>query len=1448
MRKGGLAAALMLLSTTLAAAAETPIPQAWEYSAAMRQMTARFQGREGVVLHVGDSITYANPYGAWARAGSGKTADDQAALAWMHTGADNDTDGWWLARFDHPDGRSHTACGGIRADEMLAGGKANLPPFEKLLAAYRPQMVVLMLGTNDASAGRRLEDYRADMAKAVELMLTRGIIPILSTIPPHVGRPELARSYNDALRALARSKQLPLIDFEAEILKRRPNDWDGTLLGKEDLHPTASQGGATPNSPPTSENLRNSGYLLRGWLSVEKIAEVKRAALDGKPPAVGSPESAEPAKPEPAEKAAAAETLKLPVTRDTYFSDVGKEAAGNLGGSPQLKVKSMQEMSLLDVDPQPLVGRTIRSATLHAFGQDFKRITVGSFGAEWVEGTSRGYEPQTGSSSFQSARHPDVPWTRSGGDLCAVILAQGGTLWRMADAQPDAQPGWQRVAIDPAVLAARVAGLSYGLLVFDDTGTEWQRDGERWTMHLFPNRYFKSREGGAATAPYLTVAVGEPDLLPPAEPTDFQADITDLPAGELRVSWLTPADQGPAGTLGFRITVNAKEAPRYLIPLAGKSGRRVTMHLRDLDLPAGGTAKLAVQAVDAAGNLGPAAQFSTQASALVAAELPGKRAAAAPNKTAGPLPRLGDCQIAILDMLDKVQPITGELIPPQPEGYLNSNHLWNAGTRRIELEAAKNEFLGFQILVRGKTAGIRAKLDFEDISTTRPPKFMRYAHVQSAKGPLPDPLVTFDDAALAIPSPDENIAGQQSDSLLCEILIPHDAKPGRHAGRLSLTSAEGALELQVQLTVYDFTLPDHLSFLPEMNCYGLPDNEQAYYRLAHEHRTVLNRVPYHQNGSVEDGCAPGWDGKQLDWTRWDKRFAPLLDGSAFADLPRASVPVECFYLPIQENWPNPMAENYHGGYWADQAFPPAYRQALVDVSRQMAQHFDKRAWRQTLFHFFLNGKNNFKAGGWSRGSSPWLLDEPANLQDYWALSWFGQAFHQGVSAAGGQAKLVFRCDISRPEWQRDTLDAVLDYNVVGGGAFRKYRRMVLDRRREFGQIVVEYGSSNAIDQSNMQPVGWALESWSLESDGILPWQTIGNAAAWKQANTESLFYPARSAGEDPAPSIRLKAYRRGQQDVEYLTLLARQTGQPRWAVGQRVRAELGLAAQREGTGFVGGEDAGVITFANLLPQNVAALRRQIGAALSAARPPAKAQLVEFHTSLRDGRPAAPGYVAGFEVKPDGEPASADPAAAEATIVLQGRGVVTDTLIDFAAPEKNFGSEPRNNALRRADQCNAFLVRCDLRQASAPANSRLKRARLSFYVWDPSSAGKTKIVAARVLSPWDEASATWKRPASGSHWAGAIFEPTRDTTHATAPVVVQPDAESDTAEPPIEYQLDVTALVAAWLGGTMENYGFAIVPVIDRAVDDGYQTRFQIYGSEASNAKLGPKLLLEFVRE
>ena len=327
------------------------------------------------------------------------------------------------------------------------------------------------------------------------------------------------------------------------------------------------------------------------------------------------------------------------MTRDTWFSNVGAEADGNNGGSARLKFKSHQEMSLIDVDPAPLRGRVVRSASLHlrsAGEPRLLRVTVGSFGAEWVEGTASGYAPQAGSSTHNRRRHPDVPWTVPGSDLCAVILGQGGTTWRMADATPPDARGWQQIAVDPSVVAARVAGISHGLFLFDDTGSEWSRQGETYTPRPMPNRFVHSRESGAAGAPYLTVVLGPEDQAPPLAPGGFEADPAVLPAGEAWVSWATPRDEGPAGTIGFFVRVDGKEVPRYLIPLAGKAGERVKMHLRDLGLAPGAEVPLAVRAVDGAGNIGPEAGMTVRVSGRVAAPLPGTDPE--PFRARGPLP------------------------------------------------------------------------------------------------------------------------------------------------------------------------------------------------------------------------------------------------------------------------------------------------------------------------------------------------------------------------------------------------------------------------------------------------------------------------------------------------------------------------------------------------------------------------------------------------------------------------------------------------------------------------------------------------------------------------------------------------------------------------------------------------------------------------------------------
>ena len=132
-------------------------------------------------------------------------------------------------------------------------------------------------------------------------------------------------------------------------------------------------------------------------------------------------------------------------------------------------------------------GRVITSATLHVHGvggEILRRVTVSTLAAEFVEGTSPNYATQAGASCFNFRQYPDVPWAFPGSDLTAVMLGQGGSIWHSADASPPDANGWQTIAVDPSLIAARVAGISGGFVLFDDTGSEWTRDGERFSAPI----------------------------------------------------------------------------------------------------------------------------------------------------------------------------------------------------------------------------------------------------------------------------------------------------------------------------------------------------------------------------------------------------------------------------------------------------------------------------------------------------------------------------------------------------------------------------------------------------------------------------------------------------------------------------------------------------------------------------------------------------------------------------------------------------------------------------------------------------------------------------------------------------------------------------------------------------------------------------------------------------
>lgn len=899
--------------------------------------------------------------------------------------------------------------------------------------------------------------------------------------------------------------------------------------------------------------------------------------------------------------------IKCPVTRDTSLSSVGQESIGSNGGGTRLKVKGQQEYVLFDIDPALLKGKLITGALLRICSASPKdaplaRLGVSSLASEWTEGTSAGYVPQSGASCYDQAAYQKQEWTYPGSSLMDAVFGRGHTLWKFADCRPPDLDGWQVCAIEPDVIAARAAGLSYGFCVYDEVGSVWSLKNGKFNFTHFPNRFCYSKEN--RHAPYVEVWYQGEDSVPPEPIRDLRADIERFPAGQALIFWNTPKDSGGGKTLGFQVSYKKGSTqipvPRYLIPMAGNPGEEVRMHLQDLPFKPGEKISLTVRPVDSAGNIGNAFTQTIKLSPGASLTSPdfSQYELFSPNKA---LPAAGGIKVAVVDLLDKINPNTGEMIPKQEDGYKGGNHLFSAEEKRIRLYGARNETVAFQVCLEGNAENVSLDCRFDRHPKLKP-KIWQFAYVSvmnkdgNVLAELPDPLIPYRTTRTTkyTKHTKDTKDTKSFQSFICELYVPHEISPGMKNGKLIISADEERVELDTDLQVWNFTLPDKLSFVPEMNAYGTvsPYHGYEYYRLAHEHRTCINRLPYGWSGIPS--YAPEWKGYDFDWTRWDEKVGPLLDGTAFADLPRKREPVDVFYLPFSENWPVSIGDHYSPSYWADEAFAAGYINEMGKAFADFARHCDEKGWHDTKFQFYLNNKVSYRRG-YPKSSAPWFFDEPVNTQDFWALRWYGILWHMATDPVKGNAKMDYRGDISYSQFGRNMLWGIMDAEYLGGNTPQK-TRMKHDEQILWGNgAFAEYGTANKIEESNTQPVLWCLSAWANRATGVLPWQTVGTKNCWKNAEQTALFYPHP---DGPKPSVRLKAFTRGQQDTEYLTLLCDVYGIPRFAAAEWLKEIAGEGKIHKT--FEG--DAGTLTYDRGNPSELWKLRTAVGNMLSDKAP------------------------------------------------------------------------------------------------------------------------------------------------------------------------------------------------------------------------------------------------------
>lgn len=219
--------------------------------------------RANFFAKVGDSITvnsnFLTPFGYPGAYDLGAFGSLQPVIEHFSSGTDNPftavssaaRTGWTtrdlLRQFDY-------ASGSCNRGET---------PLDCEYRVFQPAFALILIGTNDTGIVP-LDEYRANLARVVEITLERQVIPVLNTIPTLRRDPSLSWLYNLAIVETAAAYQIPLVNTWL-ALQSLPNQG----LAFDGVHPSIppSENGAGSFTP---ENLQY-GHTARNLLTLQAL-------------------------------------------------------------------------------------------------------------------------------------------------------------------------------------------------------------------------------------------------------------------------------------------------------------------------------------------------------------------------------------------------------------------------------------------------------------------------------------------------------------------------------------------------------------------------------------------------------------------------------------------------------------------------------------------------------------------------------------------------------------------------------------------------------------------------------------------------------------------------------------------------------------------------------------------------------------------------------------------------------------------------------------------------------------------------------------------------------------------------------------------------------------------------------------------------------------------------
>jgi len=899
--------------------------------------------------------------------------------------------------------------------------------------------------------------------------------------------------------------------------------------------------------------------------------------------------------------------VKLPATADIWLSDANaSERHTSAGKYRRFKLKTIQEMAVIRFDASSLRGREVQYAKLFLKPSGTHRmryLRVSTVNQDWEEGnTTAPYGKADGATWWYAVSNTQKPWAWKGSHVADVIMTSGNTLATWA-ALHEEKGGWISIDIPPDLVYALIAKDTDGLAV---------ADGGNLAYH---NNFIYSREA-RGRAPYLAVALGGSLDTKPAVPrleVEAASERAHIKRGALKVTI-----QPDPNAFCWRLQWNDKPIDRWRVKHPAKPGPTV-FYLEDM--PPSETGRLTVIAVARSGKASPPTTVDVTTSPALALQpkLPALRppGPGQPARQHTSLFRVWALPGVIKVSPEHAQAMFKDIGTGNPSQH--SNAVFD-GTH-IRLFGARGEYVSYQLCVEKITGGVLHNITIvpqalkgPGAATIQPSDIELYKNWyarNTSKQWQPAYAIPLQvGEPFAIPDAQRGITTQSNQTIYVDVYIPKTATPGLYQGAITVAVAGSeALSLPLSVQVYNFALPDHLSFWPELNSYRVPHTYPLdYFRLAHQHRSVF--MPWVLRPQVSGS------GKavKLDFTQYDKLAGPLLSGTAFRNNRRQGVPLKSMYLPFADSWPTELSKATYAyqGYWPKRgdkrahltqhyltapyigdALSQAYKDGIHVAQQQFIDHFKDKGWTNTEMHAFYGGKNTHRiqygANMW------WTTDEPYHWDDWLALQFFLRHWQAGVQQNPGAnpKQWLGRADISRPQWQGRVLDHLVGPVYFGTGAFMQYRRCRI-LAQETGLDVRSYGSFNPDNVSNTRTVVLLMNVWLNGGRAHLPWQTLGNDASLDTNDNvggNAILVPGHRFGLSVVGDMRLKAARDGQQLVEYLELFRHKYHLSREQVKALVLARVTIQAGIQ-TG-ASADNADSLTISAMKAWKIAALRRAL---------------------------------------------------------------------------------------------------------------------------------------------------------------------------------------------------------------------------------------------------------------